>query len=395
MQKIQVIDEREGSQVPFLRGILTRSLQRVGVPFDDAYAIASDIRDQLSEKRTTISSTDLRTYVHKYLQKKGFEKEAEAYRERSETVSTVHVVERDGAAVPFSKGRLSQSMEICGFDTETAYQITKSIESGLFAQPRREFSSEEIAERTHQAILRRAGETSAERYDNWRRFSRQGRPIILLVGGTTGVGKSTISSELAHRLDIVRTQSTDMLREVMRLMIPPRLLPALHTSSFGAYKTLPHYNVGGDETEAPTMVSGYLSQAEQVGVGVEGVLRRAENEQVSLIIEGVHVHPAMQQQTAENSEALVVPLIIAVLRKKRLRKRLIGRGQQISSRRSERYLENFDHIWDLQSFLLDEADRFDVPIIENSDEEEAVRAIMHTISDRIAGEMKAVPPETG
>ena len=32
--------------------------------------------------------------------------------------------------------------------------------------------------------------------------------------------RSTISAEIAHRLDIVRTQSTDMLREVMRLMFP-------------------------------------------------------------------------------------------------------------------------------------------------------------------------------
>ena len=89
--------------------------------------------------------------------------------------------------------------------------------------------------------------------------------------------------------------------------------------------------------------------------------------------------------------AVVVSLIIGVLKKKRLRKRLEGRGQQVSSRRAERYLENFEHIWDLQSFLLDEADHFDVPIIENTDAEEAIRAIMHTLSVRIAEELKLRP----
>jgi len=391
MQKVQVIDEREGSQIPFLRGIMTRSLQQFGIPFDDAYDAATAIRDAISEDRNTITTTDLRKFAAKYLSQHGFSKEAKAYREGSTAEPTIHIVDQEGGTIPFSKGRLSQSMEICGFDTETAYQITKSIELGLASQLRREFSTEEIAERTFQAIQKRAGEASAQRYAGWRRFSKQGKPIILLVGGTTGVGKSTLSSEMAHRLDIVRTQSTDMLREVMRLMIPSRLLPALHTSSFSAYKTLPHYYSGSEEMEAPSMVAGYLSQAEQVGVGIEGVLRRAENEQVSLIIEGVHIHPALQKQIAESSDAVVVPLIVAVLRKKRLRKRLIGRGQQVSSRRSERYLENFDHIWDLQSFLLDEADHYDIPIIENSDEEDAMRSVMHTISDRIESEMRVLP----
>ena len=45
-----------------------------------------------------------------------------------------------------------------------------------------------------------------------------------------GTGKSTLATELAHRLGIVRTQSTDMLREVMRTMIPAHLMPALHVS---------------------------------------------------------------------------------------------------------------------------------------------------------------------
>ncbi|MCH8276665.1 MAG: hypothetical protein IIA50_03880, partial [Bacteroidetes bacterium] len=79
-----------------------------------------------------------------------------------------------------------------------------------------------------------------------------------------------------------------------------------------------------------------------------------------------------------------VPIILAVLKKKRLRKRLIGRGQQVSSRKTERYLENFDHIWSLQSFLLSEADRFNIPIIHNESEEETVRLVMQTISEYLA-----------
>jgi len=383
MQKIHVLDERDGSQVPFLRGILTRSLQRCGVSFDDAYEIADAIRAKLAI-RLHISSDELRILVSNHLVENGFSKEATIYRERNWAEPTIHIAGSDGTVTPFSKGRLSQSMEICGLDQETTYLITKSIEFGLVTNNLTEVASSIIAQKTYDAIVEHAGNEIAERYIQWRQFSRSGRPLILLVGGTTGSGKSTISSELAHRLDIVRTQSTDMLREVMRLMIPSRLLPTLHTSSFEAYKTFPYRESSDDEMQNPTMLTGYLSQAEHVGVGIEGVLNRAENEQVSLIIEGVHVHPALQQQIAKQSDAVVVPIILAVLKKKRLRKRLIGRGQQVASRRSERYLENFDHIWDLQSFLLAEADHFNIPIIVNMDEDEAIRSIMQTISAYIA-----------
>ncbi|GMQ80945.1 MAG: 2-phosphoglycerate kinase [Rhodothermia bacterium] len=386
MEKIHVIDEREGSEVPFLRGILTRSLQRSGVPFDDAYEISDKVRHALAQ-RSKISSSELRGVVSEYLQSHGYDKQLRAYQEGALKVSTIHIIDRDGSEVPFSKGRLSQSMEICGMDQDQSYQITQSIQSVLNAEKRTEISSPDLADRAFRAIRMNAGDEIAIRYQQWREFGISGKPLILLIGGTTGSGKSTIGSELAHRLDIVRTQSTDMLREVMRLMIPARLLPTLHTSSFAAYKMFPQWESEHKGMEEPSMIAGYLSQAEQVGVGIEGVLKRAENERVSLILEGVHAHPALQQQIADQSYALVVPIILAVLKKKRLRRRLVGRGQAITSRRSERYLENFDHIWNLQSFLLDEADHFNIPIIQNLDEDEAIRSIMQTISVYVAREI--------
>jgi 2-phosphoglycerate kinase len=174
-----------------------------------------------------------------------------------------------------------------------------------------------------------------------------------------------------------------MLREVMRLMIPRRLIPTLHTSSFLAYRALSRFRTGSEKLNESAMIEGYLNQSDQVGVGIEGVLSRAMNERVSLIIEGVHLHPALQKEIQERTDALVVPITIAVLGKKYLKKQLTGRGQQISSRRSERYLENFDRIWELQSFLLSEADRNDIPIVSNEDEEETIHVIMQIVSEHL------------
>ncbi|GIS90866.1 MAG: hypothetical protein CM1200mP20_09070 [Pseudomonadota bacterium] len=63
-----------------------------------------------------------------------------------------------------------------------------------------------------------------------------------MVGGTAGVGKSTVSAEISTRLNITRSQSTDMLREVMRTMVATQLMPELHESSFEAWRALPDHH---------------------------------------------------------------------------------------------------------------------------------------------------------
>ena len=53
------------------------------------------------------------------------------------------------------------------------------------------------------------------------RCERLDVPVVILIGGATGVGKSTIATQLAARLGIVRVVATDAIREVMRAMLSP------------------------------------------------------------------------------------------------------------------------------------------------------------------------------
>ncbi len=52
MAKTIIIDHLSGSRIPFLRGIMTRSLQDSGMEFEQAYEVAFLIREKLGEKRT-------------------------------------------------------------------------------------------------------------------------------------------------------------------------------------------------------------------------------------------------------------------------------------------------------------------------------------------------------
>ncbi len=237
------------------------------------------------------------------------------------------------------------------------------------------------------------GPAVAKRYLVWVDFLHSGRPILLLIGGTAGTGKSTIATELANRLEIVRSQSTDMLREVMRMMIPERLMPVLHKSSFNAWEALPPHEGPMAADQDALLADGYRTQAELVSVALEAVVNRALRERVSLILEGVHVQPAFMQRIPTDTDAVVVPVMLAVLKPEKLRKRIRGRGKDVPERRAERYMGHFDSVWRLQSYLLSEADRLSVPIIANDDKEKVMREIMRIVIGTVSTEFSRTPKE--
>ena len=377
--RVHVISASEGASAPFLRGILTRSLQKAGLQFDEAYDIASKVRDRLDDRKS-IAGAELREMVAKILEKRGHKVCREAYLHARHETASIRVLTSDGSDSPFSKSQLADSMEICALPREELHDIASRIEQDLIEEGMSEVTTQDLTTRVIKALKSLPHRNAAADYDRWVRFSHSGKPMVILIGGTTGSGKSSVSAEIAHRLDIVRTQSTDMLREIMRLLVPERLIPTLHTSSFEAFSKLP---MGGETATPEEMIQGYLSQSSQVAVGIEGVLNRTANESVSLIIEGVHLHPQLMAYIAQRFDFVVVPVVLAVLKEKRLKKRLIGRGHMIQSRRSERYIQNLERIWDLQSFLLNEADDYDVPIITNNDEESTVRSILQTVSNEL------------
>ncbi len=385
---LYVVDKSEGEKVPFLRGILTRSLVKAGLSFDDAYQVADHTREKLSNKGE-VSTEDLKSIVISRLEKLGYDEVLARYRLRGQQFALT-VIGRDDVSNPFSRSEIEQSLEICSLPHESVNSIVIAVEEKVRSLGRPVIQSAIIARLVYKYLVEYEDKEAAQRYLLWREFTRSGRPLVILIGGTTGSGKSTISADLSHRLNIVRTQSTDMLREVMRLMMPKRLLPTLHESSFCAYKVLPNSQLQGDGDRQALEV-GYLTQAERVGVAISAVMTRAVTEGVSVIIEGIHMHPQLMRDLDKETDAIVVPILIAVPKRKNLRKQLKGRGQQISSRRSQRYMDNFDSIWALQSFLIEEAEQYDVTIVPNSELEDTTALVKEMIAEVLAEHFDGSP----
>ena len=109
MAKLQVFETGNGNSVPFLRGILTRSLQDLGLSFHDAYELASVVRKELGDDgddgELSTSTGDIRECVLKHLAK-GYGREiAERYGNPHGNPPELSVVCSEGHASAFSRSK--------------------------------------------------------------------------------------------------------------------------------------------------------------------------------------------------------------------------------------------------------------------------------------------------
>ena len=277
--------------------------------------------------------------------------------------------------LPFSRGILTRSITLAGVDVGIAYIIATEVQKELEGRGIRTVTTEEIRELTYRKLLEHGLKDAARSYLFWRRLRRMKVPITLLLGGTTGVGKSTIATELAFRLGMRSVIGTDTIREVMRRIIAPELLPALHASSFLAWKAV------GRPGRAD-IIRGFEDQVQHVSVGVNAVLERAHKEGFNAILEGIHLVPGYIKLDSRD-----FMYVITVRNKKELEARFYERSRY-SKRPANYYLEHIDEIMAIQEFVVEKAKELDIPVIPNVELEATVVAIMDDIMKRLMEELE-------
>ena len=204
-------------------------------------------------------------------------------------------------------------------------------------------------------------------------------PLILLLGGTSGVGKSSLAIEVARRLSIARVLSTDAIRDVMRVMISDDLVPTLHVSSFEAHQKL----VSAVAPGLDPIVEGFLEQSRTVAVGVRAVIERAIIEGTSTVIDGVSLVPGLYDLAGWSDRAHVVLMLAADEDRESLRAHIVARAHGRGARASERYLRSFEEIATIQNALLERARASRVEVIDVRDLEDAVRHVVAHVVGRL------------
>jgi 2-phosphoglycerate kinase len=109
------------------------------------------------------------------------------------------------------------------------------------------------------------------------------KPLIILIGGTAGSGKTTLSRSISERLALSHRLGTGFIRETIRTIIPIQQNPALHKYSFDTM----------DPGDQKNVLEVLLTQAKILKPAIENCIRRAFDEGISLVMEGAHLVPGV------------------------------------------------------------------------------------------------------
>lgn len=282
---------------------------------------------------------------------------------------------------PFSKGVLSRSLTRADMDPDKAYTFASQIEAHLMDIGMKVITLDDMIIIVREK-LREEDDEIAEKYGLWKRIRKCDEPLIVLIGGASGVGTSSIAFEVANRLGIRNMISTDMIREVMRKIVSKELLPTIYESSYTAYRSLRI----PPPPEFDEVLIGFRDHVDTVSIGVEAVIERSLKEGISIVIEGVHIVPGFI------SEDLVkrhnVNMFVLTLQDEEVHKgRFYSRCRQMWARRPlKRYMNYFGAIRRTLKYFESQANKHHIPVIENIDVTTTIDAIIEDITKTYGSE---------
>ncbi len=276
------------------------------------------------------------------------------------------------AEQPYSKGLMARALVAVGVPAMRAYDLARRIDGDLLERGEQTVDLERLEELSVDVLGEAEGADTVLRLRRYAALRELDLPVILLVGGATGTGKSTIATEAAYRLGITRVTSTDFVRQTMRAFFSAEFMPSIHYSSFEAAAGLRE----PEQAEDP-VIAGFLEQARNVLVGVRASIERALEEGWSMVLEGVHLVPGMLPRI---DGALVVQCVLAIDEVEAHSAHFVIRDASSNGLRPHaKYIDRLEDIRRVQSQIVERAKRHGVPVIQNSNIDAATGRVIDLV----------------
>jgi 2-phosphoglycerate kinase len=273
---------------------------------------------------------------------------------------------------------MARALVVTGLDPERSYLIARLADRDLEQSSALSLDLDRLGELAAEVIGDDEAARTVRRLRRLDALARLEEPLLLLVGGATGTGKSTIATEAAHRLGITRVTSTDFIRQTMRAFFSEEFMPSVHYSSFEARLALTRAE---EEESGDAAILGFLDQTRNVLVGVHAALERAATEHWSTVLEGVHLVPGMVGTAYPG--AFVVQCVVAIEDESLHRSHFWVRDQATDGLRPlEKYLDSLPQIREIQEYLIQRALRHDVPVIVNDSLDGAIGDVLDLVLRR-------------
>ncbi|WP_340104681.1 AAA family ATPase [Rhodohalobacter sp. 8-1] len=284
-------------------------------------------------------------------------------------------IEKDDKIYPFSKGILARSLLPTGLSIDSIYNIVGDVQQE-YKFEEEPVSSAVIQNKVARLLVDKEMVKEKNRYLVSRKFAQIKEPMVILIGGVAGVGKSTVAAELADRLGIQRVIDTDEVREIMRYTLPEDLLPELHKSSFDAGEV-----VAGPDIKKNVLV-GFSRQARMVNRGVRAYIERVAKEGIKTIFNGVHLVPGLMEIEQNNKPAEHFTYLLTLKDEQNHIRRFHSRAEH-SYRKANRYTEKMKNIGIIQEYAIERAEESGTTMIENTSLDTTVTQIVDDLIDNL------------
>ncbi|XP_022771842.1 uncharacterized protein LOC111314595 isoform X2 [Durio zibethinus] len=179
-----------------------------------------------------------------------------------------------------SRFLLSRMLTVTKIPNHVAIKISLELKKLLIDNSLLDVSQSDLEANLFKLMERRGyGEEYVNRYKMMTRFHHQRVPLVILVCGTACVGKSTIATQLAHRLNLPNVLQTDMVYELLR------------TSTDAPLASTPVW--ARDFSSSEELITEFCRECRIVRKGLNGDLKKAMKDGKPIIIEGIHLDPSI------------------------------------------------------------------------------------------------------
>jgi 2-phosphoglycerate kinase len=293
------------------------------------------------------------------------------------------IIHTKNHTIPFSRGFLVDTLLSLGMTYEHAFSFAGTIsEEFPYVFSSGVVSGTDFQKYVSQHLIAVSPQW-ASRFQLFNLEENALNPLIILIGGTPGIGKSTLANLVARRLKATNLLGTDILREILRGIISTSLMPALHFSSFESSQFL-----SGDLlTRQNPIIVGFEQQATKVMVAIESVISHQLQLPDISIVEGVHLVPTLINPELINNPRVIF-LMLSLDNEQKHLSRLKRRARNHPSRKSERLIELFDNIRVINHYLIKKAKEANIPVIDCENTESAIEILMNEIWKKIITQIK-------
>ncbi|TYZ58757.1 hypothetical protein PybrP1_011551 [[Pythium] brassicae (nom. inval.)] len=221
-------------------------------------------------------------------------------------------------------------------------------------------------------------------------ITQRNQSFVVLLGGTSGTGKSTLASLLAARLRLTTVLPTDSVRHILRAFTPRDANPCAFVSTYQAGDALSADEVAALAVATDGVMSanrlhkrkvlrGYKLQSELVLAQLDQVLTTFARRRQSLVVEGVHLNTDQMVELVRRHPNCV-PFVIYISNELKHRERFAVRARHMTiDPQANKYIQYFDNIRIIQRHLCKHADRYLIPKIDNTNVDRSIATIQSTL----------------